>query len=164
MTSLSPDISILDNENPLASIATIAFLEVPVIPSMSPDALELILTALPTPLTKCKSSISALPPVRETPVPVCVKSAPVKATVPVEASPVVVSLNTTSESVAWPLILNPSLSTLSIDNVEMSAWPATSIPIKQSSIVSDVAVRAPSAIIHDFAFEIVTLSRNAVPP
>ena len=111
----------MDNENPLASIATIAFLEVPVIPSISPDALELILIALPTPLMKSKSSMSALPPVRETPVPVCVKSPPVRATVPVEASPVVVSLNTTSESVAEPLILNPSLSTLSIDRVEMSA-------------------------------------------
>ena len=162
--SLSPDISILDNVNPFASIATIAFRESPVIPSMSPDALELILTALPTPLTKFKSSISALPPVSETPIPVWVKSPFVRATIPVDASPVVISLNVTSESVAVPLIRNPSLSTLSTDRTEISACPETSIPIKQSSIDRDFAVNMPSTIKHDLAFEIVTLSRLEEAP
>ena len=70
LINLSPDISILDRENPFASIATIALRDVPIIPSISPEALEVILTAFPTPLEKDKSSTSAPPPFRETPVPI----------------------------------------------------------------------------------------------
>ena len=43
------------------------------------------------------------------------------------------------------------------------ADPSTSMPIRQSSIVSDLAFNVPSTIMQDFAFEIVTLSSVAVP-
>ena len=154
---------ILEIWNPVESIATIALVEVPVIPSISPDTFDVILTAFPTPLMKSISSISAVPPSRDTPVPICWNPASSTIKSPVELMPAVACITLTSDNFAVPLTLTPSLSTLSTDKPSMSAMPETSMPIKQSSTVRDFAASIPSTIAHDLALDIVTLSSIALP-
>ena len=69
-TSLSPVMLTSEIEKPVESIATIAFVALPTMPSTEPLTPERMLTAFPTPLANVSVSISAVPPTREIPVPV----------------------------------------------------------------------------------------------
>ena len=103
LTILSPDIFKFEIVNPVASIDTIAFVAWPVIESMSPVTPEARLTPLPTPLVKVRPSMSAVPPVKETPVPTSVNSLTVKMRSPLDRTPPLKSVNEASEISALPL-------------------------------------------------------------
>ena len=130
---------------------------------MSPVTPEARLTPLPTPLVKVRPSMSAVPPVKETPVPTSVNSLTVKMRSPLDCIPPLKSVNEASEISALPLTLIPSLSMCRKDASLIVAVPATSIPIRQSSINKLVAVKVPSTMIQDFALEIVTSFKSATP-
>ena len=159
----SPDISIFEIVNPDESIATIAFVEEPVMPSISPLTPEAILTAFPIPELKSNVDMSAVPPVKETPVPTSVNSIPSKIRSPLDWMPPDISTSWLSEISASPVTLTPSISICEALKPSMVAVPSTSIPIRQSCKSRFLAVRAPSTIIQDLAFEIVTLSNVAEP-